>query len=155
MPASTIAATEPGFNLAMLLAFGSRVREARGKRPPPHGGPWMHTKVVERADGSGVPCTQDFELSTAVKRVLQGDAYRWMLRPPCSLAGLAARLEMFREISNPEATKPEQVIKRWIEPEQPQAPDRECRGHGRSRKQAICDRGRTLIIATSRAVPRA
>ena len=49
---------------------------------------------------------------------------------------------MFREISNPEATKPEQVIKRWIEPEQPQAPDRECRRHGRSRKQAIYDRGR-------------
>jgi hypothetical protein len=49
---------------------------------------------------------------------------------------------MFREISNPEATKPEQVIKRWIEPEQPQAPDRECRRYGRSRKEAIYDRGR-------------
>jgi hypothetical protein len=34
----------------------------------------MHTKVVERADGSGVPRTQDFEVSTAVKRVLKGDA---------------------------------------------------------------------------------
>jgi hypothetical protein len=84
MPASTIAATEPGFNLAMLLAFGITSAEKPGASARGPMGVLGTRKVVERADGSGVPCTQDFELSTAVKRVLQGDAYRWMLRPPCS-----------------------------------------------------------------------